>query len=293
MIWMGTSRSRTSRSQRGRRPWWTRGSRLPLLLPVLAVALVAAEAWSAREDALPRSPERVLERALANLNAERYERIRFTNYVGEEKGLERELELWVKQEGRRYKVYANFTAPQRVRGTGVLIIPPSDPAPQARVEPNQYFLYLPALRSVRRVSGAQRADPFFGTELSQGDVEPHPASDFRVLAMEEDRLDGEAVLLLTIEPRFEAGYDRAVFTVAARDGATLRIEQYREDRDEPRRRIVIEREWLESADGHVLPRRLVAHGPAARRTEVEFVERQLDSGIPDRLFSVSTLTRGR
>ena len=157
---------------------------------------------------------------------------------------------------------------------------------------NQYFIYLPALKKLRRISGAQRGDAFFGTNLSQGDVEPHPASDFHILWMRTAAYDGEPVYVLRLAPRFDGGYDNVVFTVAQQDAAILRMTQLEEGRPTPVREILARREWLESVGSHVLPGKMLAvDGRTGERTQVEFLERQVTSDIPDSYFSTTHLLR--
>ena len=157
---------------------------------------------------------------------------------------------------------------------------------------NDYFVYLPALSKVKRISGAQRGDSFFGTRLSQGDVEPHPAHHYRAHAVRESRHEGEAVYLLDAEPLFRAGYDRARLTIAQADWVILKAEQYRRGRERPIRTIETRREWIERLGDHSLPTRLVVVGPKQRLlTEVTFSDRQLVAEIPTSVFSLSHLRR--
>jgi len=94
-----------------------------------------------------------------------------------------------------------------------------------------------------------------------------------------------------LEPRFEAGWDRGLFTIAQKDYAFLRIEQFRGSGD-PVRTIETRREWLEEVDGHVLPRKMVAfQRQGLRKTEVVFSNRKLQIDIPDGLFTSGHLTR--
>lgn len=273
---------------------WSRAcSRLPALA-LFGAVLTAAPGWAEIVDAAPPSAGHVLEVGLANLNPVRYERMSLTNYRGTKRGFRRELEVWIDKEASRYKVYGDFASPELVRGTAFLIIPPKEPGPGKRVLSNQYFVYLPASRIVRRISGAQRADPFFGTVLSQGDAEPHPATDYAPIKLERGKVDVEDVYEITVEPRFEAGYDRAIFAFAVQDFAIMKIEQYRDGRDQPIRTIVTKRSWLETIDGHVLPKRLVAEdGYSDRTTEIEYTERRLENDLPDAMFSTVSLQKGR
>lgn len=267
---------------------WARRVLVPLFCAVLAPAPAQGQADGV--DAAVPPPRAVLERALANFNADRRERIHMVNHSGSRE-YRRELEVWMKRAGDGYRVLGTFQKPTDVRGTSFLVLPPS-PTATDDVGSNQYFVYLPALDRLRRISGAQRADSFFGTHLSQGDVEPHPAEHYRILSMDTSSRDGEPVFELELEPRFRAGYDHAVFTVAQADVAILGITQFRHGEEEPSREILVKREWLETVDDHVLPSRMVVrYGRGRGHTEVEFLDRKLMSDIPESYFSTSHLLR--
>jgi hypothetical protein len=234
--------------------------------------------------------ETVLENALGNFYAEGYARVQFTNYVGKTKQTERTLEIWTKGQG----VLGKFVQPEDIRGTAFLVLPPPEKGSSSAdsVRDNQYFIYLPAYGRVRRISGAQRADPFFGTHLSQGDVEAHPASDFAVASMKDSELGGEAVYDLSVTPRFDAGYQRAVVIIAKQDYALLRIEQYGEGSKTPIRTIEAHRAWMERLSGHVVPDKLiVSEGGTDSYTEVVFSDRNLKVDIPNSMFTTDYLLR--
>ncbi len=274
---------------------WARSLRV-LAAAVLVGTVPAGHGSAAAEDHAnagdeTRAARALLDQALRNFNADRHEQVRFTNYRGDKKRFQRGMEIWVQRHEERYRVLGVFTEPEGIRGTAVLVLP-RDPvdSEDEQVPSNQYFIYFPSLRRVKRVSGVQRADAFFGTYLSQGDVEPRLADDYRVLEMEERQLDGEPVYAVSVAPRFEAGYDRALFTIAVRDRALLGIDQY--SVGSLVRSIRTRRNWLEEVKGHVLPQRIVVgDGKGRGTTEVVVSDRVVDPEIPEQLFSTSYLLR--
>lgn len=253
--------------------------------------LVVGHVDSARGE--PALPQRLLAEALENLYPNGHERVQFVNYTGDRRGFQQEIQVSIKKSDGTYRVLGVFTSPPSVRGTAFLILPPTEPAAEdSRVPANDYFVYLPALGKVRRISGAQRADSFFGTLLSQGDVEPHPGTHYQVASMREAKLEGEPVYELDAKPLFEGGYDRVRFAIAQKDLAVLRVEQYREGDEVAIRTMETRRAWVEEIDGYALPARvIVADGRRRRSTEVVFSDRRLKEDIPDTLFSVDQLIR--
>jgi len=261
-----------------------------LVLAVFAALRVSAQALRTMTEPPRTLAEAVLENALANFYTDGYRRVRFTNYHGKTREIERVLAVWIKGQN----VLGKFMQPEDIRGTAFLILPPPEKGSTSAdsVRNNQYFIYMPAYGRVRRISGAQRADPFFGTYLSQGDLEAHPASDFAIASMKEAELAGEAVYELSVTPRFDSGYERALVTVAKQDYAPLRIEQYSKGSKTPIRVIDAQRAWMQRLSGHVVPDKLVvSEGGTDSYTEVVFSDRNLNVDLPNSMFTTDYLLR--
>lgn len=260
-----------------------------LLLGQIAGGMARAEPAraSAADDPLA---QQLLARALDNFNATRYERVRLTNRQGT-RSYEQDLEVWITHRDDGFRVLGRFVKPENVRGTSFLVLPPAQDAGE-EIPSQQYFVYLPALERVRRLSGAQRADSFFGTRFSQGDVEPHPPEHYRALGSKRALVDDEVVHEVDAVPLFESGYDRIRFRFAESDHALLRVSQFRDGDPAPIREIIGKREWQQRIGEHVLPSRLDVTDLGRRgTTEAVFYDRRLDPEVPDGWFSTSHLLR--
>jgi hypothetical protein len=87
------------------------------------------------------------------------------------------------------------------------------------------FVRLPALKKIRRVSGMTRQGPFFGTLLSNEDMERRHGEDFEITSFTRNPCPGEAeeCFVLTTRPVYlEPGYQEATFWVAVKDYAILK-----------------------------------------------------------------------
>jgi len=264
---------------------------------MLAVAWHLCPAPAGAQDAPARpESERVLAQALAGLQLERYERLALTIYrEGDDDGLSRALELWISPSPDGTRIFGNVVGAAIRRGTSFLILP-SALAADGSVASNQYFAYLPETGRVRRLSGSQRADAFFGSHLSLADFEQHPADHFRTVRMREDVLDPgsaseERVLRVVAALRLDAGYARAEFWIAEADQVLLRTVQYESDSSEPIRTIETRRAWLDAFESSLLPRKRVVRTRARGRTELIVVERSTTLDIPDSTFTLSHMRR--
>lgn len=132
----------------------------------LALALLApARARGTPETPLPSGTE-IVERINARNEGERLTyRMRMT--LIDRKGRERVRQTfgYRKYFGTEKRTVLFFESPENVKGTAFLTYD----HPEAHRDDDQW-LYLPALRKVRRISGADRGDAFIGTDLSYEDM---------------------------------------------------------------------------------------------------------------------------
>lgn len=241
---------------------------------------------------------KTLESALENIQPNMTATIQFANFSvidgKREYKSEKTIRVFVKQVEGRFHILGKFSEPLNLRGTAFLSIsPPSVEIGNGDIPSNQYLIYLPAFSKVRRVAGSQRGDSFFGTEVSQGDMEIHPAGHYKVEMSSRVLLAGEDVCLIVVQPLFEAGYTK-MFLYIGDDKAILRYEQYRGVSTSPSRVIYTKRDWLQTAGGLLLPSKLVAYRESNNRqfgTEIRFIEREIDPIIDDSLFLTTELLK--
>ena len=117
-----------------------------------------------------------------------------------------------------------FLTPSDVRGTATLLIERSD-------GDDDIWVYLPALRKVRRLVAANKKDAFVGTDFSYGDILGHKVGDWEHRLLREDTLDGQPCYVIESVPRSEAvraasGYSRRVEWVRTDNAVTLRAEMW-------------------------------------------------------------------
>ena len=268
--------------------------RLAIILFLVGSLLGGESTARAIEDAIPVNPEQILERALRQNFAPNYARVTLEN-VDTKRGKRRlkgELGVWTVERDNEYCLFGQFFAPTTVRNTTMLVMERAIDGGS-----NDYWMYLPSIRNRRRISGASRGDAFFGTELSQGDMEFRRGEHFSVLRMEESMLDDEPVYVFVLRPRFASGYDQTTMMIAKSDGALLRVTQEKMQGTElvPVRMIDIGRKNIMAVGGRALPTKLVAWDPKTpeRTTEVTWKERVIDPTIRVPVCTQQALQQGR
>ena len=109
-----------------------------------------------------------------------------------------------------------YTEPTNVRGTGFLTFDYPDP----KADDDQW-LYLPALRKVRRISASDRGDYFLGTDFTYEEIKKEQKvelSDYRFTLTGRETVDGHDTLVVeglpaNEEVARELGYSRVVWRV--------------------------------------------------------------------------------
>jgi len=122
-----------------------------------------------------------------------------------------------------------YTAPKRLKGTGFLTF---DNATQN----DEQWLYLPAIRKVRRVSAADRGDWFLGTDFSYEDIKKETKiskEDYDFTLLGEEELAGHKVYKMQSKAKSEdiakeLGYSKLISWVDAEIFITRKSEFYDE-----------------------------------------------------------------
>lgn len=107
-----------------------------------------------------------------------------------------------------------FLSPADINGTATLLI-------EHAGRDDDLWIYLPALKKVRRLSASNKKDSFVGTEFSYGDVIGHRPEEWNHVLLREEPLDGEACYLIESVPKNE--------TVKSNSGYSKRISWIRKD----------------------------------------------------------------
>jgi hypothetical protein len=153
---------------------------------------------------------------------------------------------------------------------------------------------VPDLRRVRRLTSAQRADQFFGSNLSLEDLEVQFVERSELVGRAAALVEGEPAHIVTTHPLYDSGYDRADFFIAQSDYAILEIRFYHVGDLEAFKVAHMPRAHTESQNGHSLPRRMIFQDlETGTRTEIHFRSRLVNPPIDEGLFTKTTLESHR
>ncbi len=257
-------------------------------LATLAGLLGLPAARGAEDAVAPAAdPARLLERAFHNLYADDY--VQTLTLATRARGgnpLTREMQITRKQSAKPGKALLRFTDPYEVRRTAVLILE-NDGAS------DDLYVYLPAVGRTRHLSSSQRADSFFGTDLSYEDIEPKEAGDFeaRVAGAGSHESAPCVILEVTARPSFESTYDRMLSCIERERGVIYWTDFYR--RGEVVKRLEIDPASVREIGTRHIPFAMTMTTPRRRsETQVLTESYEIRPAIPDTLFSTWNLEAG-
>lgn len=250
-----------------------------------ALWLVAVEARAGETDAIPLSSADVASRWHSRLSNHHFSAtVRMQMDLG---GLQEERVMRVYRDdvgGRGERVLIRFDAPADLRNVGLLYL-------EHAGRPNDYFLYQPTMKRIRRLPQSIADDDVYGIDLEFLGFGVAQTSPTEIAGMTREKLDGRDVYKLeetasVPNPRFE----KRVTWVDASSFVPLRTEHWRDGR------MVLLAETLEIDDvqGVVTPRRMRFQKPIERREVLLFVDTvDYQAPIADEHFSAMALLKAQ
>lgn len=206
---------------------------------------------------------------------------------------ERSTRIFRKNYASEKRIVIFYLAPRNVRGTAFLSFNYFDSHRE-----DARWLYLPALRKVRRIAASDRGDYFLGTDFTYEDINNETkvnVEDYRRENLGWDEWDGRRCLLLSAVPindqvRRELGYGRVLSWVDP-EIWMLRKADYYDEENELLKSVYFRN--IRRVQGIWTAHELfVQNHQNGHSTTLKFEEIDYQSPIDDRLFTQRALPAG-
>lgn len=130
----------------------------------------------------------------------------------------------LKPDGINNRRVVRFSAPADIKGTAVLTI-------ENGAADDDIWVYLPALKKVRRLTASNKKDAFVGTDFSYGDVLGHPVEAWTHRLLRTDTIDFGRAYVVESLPRTpviaaNSGYSKRITWLRADDAVPVKTEYY-------------------------------------------------------------------
>jgi outer membrane lipoprotein-sorting protein len=183
-----------------------------------------------------------------------------------------------------------FMSPSDVKGTKTLLI-------EHTGKDDDIWIYLPALKKVRRLVSNNKKDSFVGTDLSYGDVIGHRPSDWNHKIVKSESVDGRDCFVLestakTPEVADNSGYSKRVFWIDKENFVPLKGEVYDSGNQLLKKFTAKRIEKVDAKNDKWQPMYLeVENVQSNHRTTLEFKNFKANVGIDDDKFTTRDLEK--
>ncbi len=255
-------------------------SALLLSLPVMVLAAPSGdeiiEKVNAREDGLHVQRNFTVELTDRNGRTRTEKTLSYRRYFGDEK-----------------RTIIFYTEPTNVRGTGFLTFDYVD-----RGEDDDQWLYLPALRKIRRIPSSDRGDYFLGTDFTYEEIKKEQKvepEDYHFVAQGTEQVDGRELLVVEGTPSDEAiakelGVSKVVWRVDPEIWMSRKTDYYDRNGNHAR---TITLEGVDTIAGFITTTALhVLNHKTQHSTRITFHDTDYESAVPESLFTQARLRRG-
>jgi outer membrane lipoprotein-sorting protein len=198
----------------------------------------------------------------------------------------REIKQFVKSVKNGEKKIMFFLSPADVKNTSFMTWSYDDAS-----KSDDQWIYLPALKKVKRISSDSKGDYFMGSDFTYDDLgDRHPMDDTHTILREEVLNGKETIVIESVPKDEEYMYARTVTWVIKDSWIGLKKEFYDED-DDLLKILTVEQE--KSFGDVIILTKVKMHNMQKNQfTIMEFSDVQIDKGIPNNKFSERMMKRG-
>lgn len=199
----------------------------------------------------------------------------------------REMRLYSKDYGKDGKSLFYFDKPADVKGTGFLAWEYDD-----QTKDDDRWLYLPALKQSKRISGSSKKDSFMGSDMSYDDMGDRSVDEDTHKLLREESVEGnECWVIESIPKGRDSEYSRMVRWF--RKDALLSVKEEFYDKKGALLKTLRQSNISRVGGYWVAHTMVVENVQDKHKTVLELFDIAFDTGLKDDLFRVSTLERGR
>ena len=180
-----------------------------------------------------------------------------------------------------------FDSPRDIRGTALLNY-------GHKIKDDDQWLYLPALKRVKRISSSNKSGSFMGSEFAYEDLGSHEIGKYSYTFLREELLDGQNCFVIEMYPKDvkNSGYSRIVSWVDQKEYRTHKQLFYdKRKRLLKQLRILDHQQYIDSIwKAHLLEMENMQNGKA---TVLKLSNFEFRNGLSEKDFDKNSLKRMR
>jgi outer membrane lipoprotein-sorting protein len=179
-----------------------------------------------------------------------------------------------------------FDQPRDVKGTALLTF-------SHKVKDDDQWLYLPALKRVKRIASRNKSGPFMGSEFAFEDLASQEVEKYTYKFIRDDELDGKPVFVMERYPVSKySGYTRQLVWIDKERYIPLKIEFY--DRKNALLKVLVFRGYQPYLDKYWRADEMfMDNKQTGKSTLLTWKDYQFRTGLKDSDFTRNSLKRIR
>ena len=192
----------------------------------------------------------------------------------------------LEQESDGDKSLVIFDRPRDVQGTAFLSY-------THKTGTDDQWLYLPALKRVKRIASDNKSGPFMGSEFAYEDISSQEVEKYTYRYVGEEDLDGQAAFVVERFPVDEkSGYTKQIVWYDQTEYRVMKIEFY--DRKAALLKTLVYRDYMQYLGQYWRSNEMeMVNHQTGKSTVLQWSDYQFQTGVDDRDFDQNSLKRSR
>lgn len=198
----------------------------------------------------------------------------------------RQYAFEVEAPGKSDRGVVVFDSPRDIEGTALLS--------HTRIrDPDDQWLFLPALERVKRISSANKSGPFVGSEFAYEDLLSQDVRRYTYRYVRDEVVDGQGAFVVESYPVYDnSGYTKLVTWVDKTHYRILKVDFY--DRKGSRLKTLAASGYAQYLDKYWRPQRLtMINHQSGKKTVLDIARWDFRTGRDESFFTPSRLKRIR
>ena len=211
-------------------------------------------------------------------------RMTLTNAGGKKRV--REVTAYSKDYGSEKKTVMVFILPADVKGVGYLSFSYDDASKN-----DDRWLYIPALKKAKRISGSSSQDYFMGTDFTYDDISGHKIDDYTYTLLAEETIGEKNCWKIESVPVKKSMYSKYISWIDKESLVQVKSEFYDEQGTLLK---VLTVSGIEKKDGFWTADKMEMNNSQKKHTTlIETLKHEFNKTIPDSYFRVNSLEEGK
>ncbi len=179
-----------------------------------------------------------------------------------------------------------FDTPRDVKGTAFLSYTHA-------TTPDDQWLYLPALKRIKRISSSNKSGPFMGSEFAYEDISSQEVEKYTYKWLRDETLDGKEVFVIERYPVYEhSGYKHMIAWIDKSIYMPVKIEFY--DRKDALLKTLTAHDYKQYLEQYWrADRQEMNNHQSKKNTTLLWSKYQFKTGLTNRDFDKNSLKRSR